>query len=80
VAGELASLSVVARRLLGISCCIWFPFGLPDTVTKDFSSAVPGDYVQTDAQINHGNSGGPLLNVRGSGQCLSTSNTDSFQA
>ena len=41
------------------------PFGLPDTVTKGIVSAVRGDYIQTDAQINHGNSGGPLLNARG---------------
>jgi S1-C subfamily serine protease len=41
------------------------PFGLPDTVTKGIVSAVRGDYLQTDAQINHGNSGGPLLNARG---------------
>jgi S1-C subfamily serine protease len=40
------------------------PFGLPDTVTKSIVSAVRGDYIQTDAQINHGNSGGPLLNAR----------------
>jgi serine protease Do len=43
----------------------WSPFGLPDTVTKGIVSAVGGDYIQTDAQINHGNSGGPLLNARG---------------
>jgi S1-C subfamily serine protease len=41
------------------------PFGLPDTVTKGIVSAVRGDYIQTDAQISHGNSGGPLLNTRG---------------
>jgi hypothetical protein len=41
------------------------PFGLPDTVTKGTVSAVRGDYIQPDAQLNHGNSGGPLLNARG---------------
>jgi S1-C subfamily serine protease len=33
------------------------PFGLPDTVTKGTVSAVRGDYIQPDAQLNHGNSG-----------------------
>ena len=50
------------------------PFGLFDTsVTAGIVSAVnrniiesPFDnYIQTDAAINHGNSGGPLLNVAG---------------
>ncbi len=52
------------------------PFGLERTVTAGIVSAVqravtaPNGYaidhvIQTDAPINHGNSGGPLLNVRG---------------
>jgi len=52
------------------------PFGLADTMTSGIVSAVgrqmeaPGRYVivdviQTDAAINLGNSGGPLLNMRG---------------
>jgi S1-C subfamily serine protease len=41
------------------------PSGLPDTATKGIVSAVRGDYIQTDAQLNHGNSGGPLLNADG---------------
>jgi S1-C subfamily serine protease len=45
-------------------------YGEP-TVTRGIISAlhrslgVHGDLVQTDAAINHGNSGGPLLNLRG---------------
>ena len=52
------------------------PFGLERTVTTGIVSALqravqaPNGYsidhvIQTDAAINHGNSGGPLLNTRG---------------
>jgi len=54
------------------------PFGLQETVTSGIVSALhrsissPGpnsftisDSIQTDAAINHGNSGGPLLNAAG---------------
>jgi len=52
------------------------PFGLEGTVTSGIVSALhrqmtaPNDFtitdsIQTDAAINHGNSGGPLLNSRG---------------
>lgn len=50
------------------------PFGLNFTVTRGSVSAVGRsglgieqyeDFIQTDAAINHGNSGGPLINVRG---------------
>jgi len=52
------------------------PFGLPETVTSGIVSALnrtiqsPNNYpidgaIQTDAAINHGNSGGPLLNGTG---------------
>ena len=52
------------------------PFGLEDTVTSGIVSALHrqmtspngftiDDAIQTDAAINHGNSGGPLLNAEG---------------
>jgi len=49
------------------------PEGLPQTVTAGIISAkgrTTGrggyeDFIQTDAAINHGNSGGPLVNMRG---------------
>jgi len=52
------------------------PFGLEGTLTSGIVSALhremtaPNDYtivntIQTDAAINHGNSGGPLLDTRG---------------
>ena len=52
------------------------PFGLPETVTSGIVSALNrtissdnayaiSGAIQTDAAINHGNSGGPLLNMRG---------------
>jgi putative serine protease PepD len=53
------------------------PFGLEETVTAGIVSALHrqmsspnhftiDDAIQTDAAINHGNSGGPLLNLEGS--------------
>src|SRR5262249_60390420 len=53
------------------------PFGLRFTVTSGIISALnranpdssdprkPGQFIQTDAAINQGNSGGPLVDVRG---------------
>jgi putative serine protease PepD len=52
------------------------PFGLDETVTSGIVSALDRDIssqnnftisgaIQTDAAINHGNSGGPLLNMEG---------------
>ena len=52
------------------------PFGLEETVTSGIVSALhrqmqaPNDFtindsIQTDAAINHGNSGGPLINAQG---------------
>jgi putative serine protease PepD len=52
------------------------PFGLPETMTSGIVSAInrtitaPNNYsiagaIQTDAPINHGNSGGPLLDSSG---------------
>ena len=52
------------------------PFGLEGTVTSGIVSALhremkaPNNFtitdsIQTDAAINHGNSGGPLLNAEG---------------
>ncbi len=49
------------------------PFGFGGTVTKgiisargrDIGSSPYDDYIQTDAPINRGNSGGPLFNLKG---------------
>lgn len=49
------------------------PFGLGGTVTagivsarqRDIQSGPYDDYIQTDASINRGNSGGPMFNLRG---------------
>jgi putative serine protease PepD len=52
------------------------PFGLPETMTAGIVSAInrtitaPNNYsisgaIQTDAAINHGNSGGPLIDAAG---------------
>ena len=65
VAGDLPTLSIAGSPTVGDQVLAYgSPFGLPDTVTKGIVSAVRGDYIQTDAQLNHGNSGGPLLNAR----------------
>jgi serine protease Do len=49
------------------------PYGLENTVTVGVVSAIRGNYIQTDAPINHGNSGGPLLNKAGEVVGLTTS-------
>jgi len=49
------------------------PLGLGETVTsgiisaknRDIMESPYDDYIQTDAAINHGNSGGPLFNMKG---------------
>src|SRR5215204_3512182 len=41
------------------------PLGFQATATVGIISAVRSQWIQTDAQINPGSSGGPLLNVRG---------------
>ena len=49
------------------------PFGLGSTVTKgiisararDIQAGPYDDFIQTDAPINRGNSGGPMINVKG---------------
>ena len=49
------------------------PFGLGGTVTvgivsarnRDINAGPYDDFIQTDAAINHGNSGGPLFNMKG---------------
>lgn len=41
------------------------PLGLEGSATVGIVSAIRGGYIQTDAQINHGNSGGPLVNASG---------------
>jgi serine protease Do len=59
----------VADRVLAIGN----PLGLGGTVTRGIVSALNrdildtpfDDYIQTDAAINHGNSGGPLFNEQG---------------
>jgi S1-C subfamily serine protease len=66
VQDTLPTLSVGSQPSVGDQVLAYgSPFGLPDTVTKGIVSAVRGDYIQTDAQLNHGNSGGPLLNTDG---------------
>jgi serine protease Do len=60
-------------RVGDTAIAIGSPFGFENTVTAGIVSAVNrdimespfDDYIQTDAAINHGNSGGPLFNTAG---------------
>ncbi len=78
-ASELSPLAVGDSSKLVVGdgvVAIGSPFGLEETVTSGIVSAlhrsidalnnftIP-DSIQTDAAINHGNSGGPLLNAQG---------------
>lgn len=56
-----------------MGCCYRRSFGLENTVTSGIVSAksrnLPSDqfvpFIQTDAAVNPGNSGGPLFNMKG---------------
>lgn len=60
-------------RVGDIALVIGNPYGLGGTVTagiisaraRDINSGPYDDYIQTDAAINRGNSGGPMFNVAG---------------
>ncbi len=39
--------------------------GIVSGLNRDIMSSAYDDFIQTDAAINHGNSGGPLVNIRG---------------
>jgi S1-C subfamily serine protease len=77
-AGELHPLTLASSSVAvgDPVVAIGDPFGLDNTVTVGIVSAIAREIVspnntpienaiQTDAAINHGNSGGPLLNLRG---------------
>jgi putative serine protease PepD len=78
-ASELHPLTIGSSAAVEVGqtvAAIGSPFGLPDSMTAGIVSAVdrtitaPNNYsisgaIQTDAAINHGNSGGPLLNSSG---------------
>ncbi len=48
---------------LGLSSSI--TVGVVSALNRDVNETMIDDFVQTDAAINHGNSGGPLFNMRG---------------
>jgi len=48
---------------LGLSGSI--SVGVVSALNRNLRSTVIDDFIQTDASINHGNSGGPLFNMRG---------------
>jgi putative serine protease PepD len=78
-ASELTPLAVADSSKVAVGdgvVAIGSPFGLEDSVTSGIVSALHrqisspnnftiDDSIQTDAAINHGNSGGPLLNAQG---------------
>lgn len=75
-AHDLPAVSRTASKALRVGdwvLAIGSPFGLESTVTAGVISAtrrsLPGDgtvpFIQTDAAVNPGNSGGPLINMQG---------------
>jgi serine protease DegS/serine protease DegQ len=74
-AGSLPAVHIAATppRVGDVVLAIGNPFGIGQTVTMGIVSAIqrqlnvssPEDFIQTDAAINFGNSGGALVNARG---------------
>ena len=78
-ASQLHPLSFASSSAVQVGqavAAIGSPFGLPESMSSGIVSALnrtitaPNNYsisgaIQTDAAINHGNSGGPLLNMNG---------------
>ncbi|WP_344951684.1 S1C family serine protease [Terrabacter ginsenosidimutans] len=63
---KLSPLEVAATATVGDPVvAIGSPYGLEGTVTTGIISRMNQDWYQTSALINHGNSGGPLLDRRG---------------
>jgi serine protease Do len=48
---------------LGLSSSV--SFGIVSALNRDIDTTQIDDFIQTDAAINHGNSGGPLFNLNG---------------
>jgi serine protease Do len=48
---------------LGLSSSV--TFGIISALNRDIDTTMIDDFIQTDAAINHGNSGGPLFNLKG---------------
>jgi serine protease DegQ len=74
-ASDLPAIHLASRpiRVGDVVLAIGNPFGIGQTVTMGIISAIgrqlnavsPEDFIQTDAAINFGNSGGALVNARG---------------
>lgn len=63
---KLAPLEVATSAAIGDPvAAIGSPYGLEGTVTTGIISRVEPNWYQTSALINHGNSGGPLLDRKG---------------
>jgi serine protease Do len=60
---------LVADQVLAIGSPLGFggsvTQGIVSALNRDISDSPFDDYIQTDAAINHGNSGGPLFNLQG---------------
>jgi Trypsin-like peptidase domain len=77
--GWAEPLPVVPRRQLRVGQQVYAvgsPIGLRHSFTSGVISALRGDYIQTDATVHQGSSGGPLIDVSG-GVCGIVSQTHS---